>query len=187
MPVERRGPTGAQRLRQHGRQGRDDNGAHQSARPAAEALRQGEGREGLAVLGPVRSRGQAGDAPRGVRDGQAERRRSGYRRGDVRGHRGSRGGTVSGAATGRTGLTHLPATAEPARRDTQGRRTSPRPRDSADSGPGGARGAQTHLGADLRSRLSRRVVRVSTEADSPAGGRPGGRGHRAEQDAGDRR
>ena len=33
--------------------------------------------------------------------------------------------------------------------------------------------------------LSRRVVWVSTEADSPAGSRPGGRGHRAEQDAGD--
>ena len=41
-------------------------------------------------------------------------------------------------------------------------------------------------GADLRGGLSRRVVWVSTEADRGAGGRPGGRGDRAEQDAGDR-
>ena len=34
--LERRGPAVWQRLRQHGRQGRDDNGAHQSARPEAE-------------------------------------------------------------------------------------------------------------------------------------------------------
>src|SRR5437667_11208748 len=51
MPVERRGPTGSQRLRQHGRQGPRDNRVHRSARPEAEALRQGEGREGLAGLG----------------------------------------------------------------------------------------------------------------------------------------
>src|SRR2546426_322996 len=54
-------------------------------------------------------------------------------------------------------------------------------------GPGGARGAQTHRGADLRGGLPRRVVWLSPEADSAAGGRPGGRGHRAEQDASDRR
>ena len=49
--MERRGPTGSQRLRQHGRQGPRDNRVHRSARPEAEALRQGEGREGLAGLG----------------------------------------------------------------------------------------------------------------------------------------
>jgi hypothetical protein len=37
------GPAVRQRLRQHGRQGRPDNGVHQSAGPEAEALRQGEG------------------------------------------------------------------------------------------------------------------------------------------------
>ena len=41
----------------------------------------------------------------------------------------------------------------------------PRPGDSGDSGPGGAGGAQAHLGADLRGGLSRRLVRLSTEAD----------------------
>src|SRR5262249_41626773 len=64
-----KGP-GAQRLRQHGRQGRDDNGAHQSARPAAEALRQGEGREGLAGLGAVRARRQTGKYAHGLFVGQ---------------------------------------------------------------------------------------------------------------------
>ena len=37
------GPAVLRCLRQHGRQGRDDNRAQQSARPAAEALRQSEG------------------------------------------------------------------------------------------------------------------------------------------------
>jgi hypothetical protein len=37
------GPAVRQRLRQHGRQGRPDNGVHQSAGPEAEDLRQGEG------------------------------------------------------------------------------------------------------------------------------------------------
>jgi hypothetical protein len=67
-------------------------------------------------------------------------------------------------------LTHLRAAAESARRDSQGGRHGPRPGDSGDTGPGGARGAQTDLGADLRSRLSGRVVWVSPEADRPAGG-----------------
>ena len=67
----------------------------------------------------------------------------------------------------------------------EGGRQGPRPGDTRDSGPRGPRGAQTHPGADLRSRLSRRVVRVPTEADSSAGGRPSGRGHRAKQDASD--
>ena len=37
------GPAVRQCLRQHGRQGRPDNGVHQAAGPEAEALRQGEG------------------------------------------------------------------------------------------------------------------------------------------------
>src|SRR5256886_8829279 len=77
MPAERRGPAVRQRLRQHGRQGRPDNGVRQSARPAAEALRQGEGRQGLAVLGPVRPCGQAGDAARRVRPREAQQRGAG--------------------------------------------------------------------------------------------------------------
>src|SRR5712692_2854773 len=96
MPVERRGPTGVQCLRPYGRQGRYDNSAHQPARPAAEALRQGEGREGLAVLGPVCPRGQTGDLARGVRGGQAGQRRSGHRRGDVYALSGGGGGGFLG-------------------------------------------------------------------------------------------
>jgi hypothetical protein len=44
MPVERRDPAVLHFLRQHGRQGRHDKVAHQSAGPEAEDLRRGEGR-----------------------------------------------------------------------------------------------------------------------------------------------
>jgi len=43
MPVERRDPAVLHFLRRHGRQGRHDHDAHQSARPEAEDLRHGEG------------------------------------------------------------------------------------------------------------------------------------------------
>src|SRR5215510_176585 len=48
-----KGPYCLSHLRQHGRQGCDDNNTHQSARPAPEDIRQGEGGTVLAVLGPV--------------------------------------------------------------------------------------------------------------------------------------
>src|SRR3954471_11911329 len=63
---------------QHGRQGRDDKDAHQSARPEAEDLHQGEGREGLALLGPVRPRLQDGNPTRSLLAGQEEQRGSGH-------------------------------------------------------------------------------------------------------------
>ena len=55
----------------------------------------------------------------------------------------------------------------------KGEGQGPRPGDSDDSGPGGPGGAQAHPGADLRGGLSRRVVRLSTEADSAARRWPG--------------
>ena len=151
MPVERRGPTGVQRLRQHGRQGRHDNGAHQSARPAAEALRQGEGREGLAVLGPVRPRGKL------------ETLRAAYAMAKQNdGAPGIDGVTFEAieAAGVEPFLAQLrdelvSRTYRPLRNRRveipKGGGKSPRPGDSGDSGPRGARGAQTHPGADLRS------------------------------------
>src|SRR5581483_4537986 len=51
-----KGPCCSLLFQRHGRQGRDDKGAHQSAGPEAEDLHQGEGRYGLALLGPVRPR-----------------------------------------------------------------------------------------------------------------------------------
>src|SRR3954470_21562717 len=51
-----KGPCCSYLFRQHGRQGRDDKAAHSSAGPEKEDLHQGEGRYGLALLGPVRPR-----------------------------------------------------------------------------------------------------------------------------------
>src|SRR5262245_729443 len=48
-----KGPCCSSFFRLHGRQGRDDKDAHRSARPEAEDLHQGEGRHGLALLGPA--------------------------------------------------------------------------------------------------------------------------------------
>jgi hypothetical protein len=64
------------------------------------------GRAHKEILGTLKSgvlgaREQAGDAPHGVRGGEAKRRRPADRRGDVRGRRSSRGGTVSGSAVRR--------------------------------------------------------------------------------------
>jgi len=76
MPLEPRDPT-VRVPSGPGRQGRHDNSAHQSARPATEDLRQGEGRTVLALLGTVRPRGQTGDTPHGVRGSEGEQRRPG--------------------------------------------------------------------------------------------------------------
>src|SRR5262245_4577800 len=67
-----KGPCCSTFFRPHGRQGRDDKDAHRSARPEAEDLHQGEGRHGLALLGPVRPRLQEGNAARSLRAGQEE-------------------------------------------------------------------------------------------------------------------
>src|SRR3954453_4384898 len=64
-------------FQQHGRQGRDDKDAHQSARPEKEDLHQGEGRHGLALLGPVRPCLQDGNPSRSLLAGQEEQRGSG--------------------------------------------------------------------------------------------------------------
>src|SRR5262245_5134184 len=64
-------------FRQHGRQGRDDKDAHRSAGPETEDLHQGEGRHGLALLGPVRPRLQDGNPSRSLLAGQEEQRGSG--------------------------------------------------------------------------------------------------------------
>ena len=105
MPLEPRDPT-VRVPPTKGRQGCHDNGAHQSARPATEDLRQGEGRTVLALLGALRPRVQAGDAPHGVRGSEGEQRGPGHRRGHVRRYRGRRRGGVPPAAPGRTGLPH---------------------------------------------------------------------------------
>ena len=64
---------------------------------------QGEGRNGLALLGPVRPRLQDGNPSRSLHAGQEEQRGSGHRRGHLRGHRGRRRGSVPQADSGRTG------------------------------------------------------------------------------------
>ena len=88
---------------------------------------------------------------------KAQRRRSGNRRSDVRGHRGARRRGVPRADPGRTrsARTYVPLPA-PEEGDSQGWRQGPRPLDSCDPGPGGAGSAQAHTGADLRGRLPRR-------------------------------
>src|SRR5262245_21798628 len=73
-----KGPCCSSFFRQHGRQGRDDKDAHRAARPEAEDLHQGEGRHGLALLGPVRSCLQDGNPSRSLFAGQEEQRGSGY-------------------------------------------------------------------------------------------------------------
>jgi hypothetical protein len=65
-------------FQQHGRQRRDDKDAYQAARPEKEDLRQGEGRVGLALLGPVRPCLQVGNPSRSLPDGQEEQRGSGH-------------------------------------------------------------------------------------------------------------
>src|SRR5271165_4940342 len=64
-------------LRPQGRQGRDDKGVHRFAGPEAENIRQGEGRDVLAVLGALCQCLQLGHSPRGVWAGQKERWGSG--------------------------------------------------------------------------------------------------------------
>src|SRR5262249_35946889 len=162
-----KGPCCSTFFRQHGRQGRDDKDAHQSARPEAEELHQGEGRHGLALLGPVRSRLQAGNPQRGLPAGQEEQRGSGYRRGHLRGHRGGRRRGVPQADSRRTGRTQVSSDAEPAAGETQGPRQGPRPRHSRHPGSRGPGGTQAHPGTHLRGRLPTGVVWLPTRADSP--------------------
>ena len=86
------------------------------------------------------------------------------RRGDLRGHRGAGRRRFPRADQGRTGSAHLQATTGSETGDTQGRgHQSPRPFDSRDPRSGGARGAQAHLGADLRGRLSTGIVWIPTK------------------------
>src|SRR6266478_1974284 len=122
MPVEQRDPAVLHVLRRHGRQGRHDHVARESAGPEAEDLRHGEGRYDEAVLGPVRSCGEAGDVEDGVRAREAQQRGPRDGRGHVRGDRDGRRRGVSHPASGRTGHTHLSTAAEPARRDPEARR-----------------------------------------------------------------
>ena len=105
MPLEPRDPTVRVPSRP-GRQGCHDNSVHQSARPATEDLRQGEGRTVLALLGTVRPCVQGGDASRCLCLDKGEQRGARDRRRHVRGHRSQRRRSVPPAAPGRTGLPH---------------------------------------------------------------------------------
>src|SRR5262249_61045960 len=67
-----KGPCCSYFFHQHGRQGRGDKAAPQSAGPEAEELTQGEGRESLGLPGPVRPRPQEGNPARGLLAGQEE-------------------------------------------------------------------------------------------------------------------
>src|SRR5262249_34684005 len=97
-----KGPCCSSFFRQHGRQGRDDKDAHRSARPAEDDRHQGEGRHGLALLGPVRPRLQDGDATRSLLAGQEEPRGSGPDRGTLAAIAESGGGTAPPQPPGRT-------------------------------------------------------------------------------------
>src|SRR3954469_866515 len=63
-------------------------------------------------------------------------------------------------------LTHLPATPSPEAGDTKGRGQSPRPFDSGDPRPSGARRAQAHTRTCLRGGFPTGVVWISAQADS---------------------
>src|SRR6516162_617915 len=62
---------------------------------------------------------------------------------------------------------YLQATPSPEAGDTEGWRQSPRPFDTGDPGPGGARRAQTHTRTCLRGGLPTGIVWISAQADGP--------------------
>ncbi len=141
---------------------------------------------GWRFWGAVRPRVQRGDHPRSVRDGATERRCRRHRRADVRSHRGSGAGRVSGRHPGRTAYPDLATREEPASGDPEGRRQGPPPGNSDDPGPRGARCAETDPGAGLRSGLSGRILRIPAQAHGPAGSAAGDKGSRRGQDHCDR-
>src|SRR5712664_1044398 len=85
---------------------------------------------------------------------------------DLRAHRNARRRWLPRADSGRTESAQLCAAAGSKAGNTEGRGQSPRSFDSGDSGSGGARGAQAHIGADLRGRLPTGIVWISSQADS---------------------
>src|SRR5215467_9518263 len=72
-----KGPCCTECRNQQGRQGRDDKGVHQSARPETKTIRQGEDRTNLAVLGFVCARLQEGDPSGSLSVSQSQRRSTG--------------------------------------------------------------------------------------------------------------
>ena len=181
------GPAVRQCLRQHGRQGRHDNGAHQSARPERRLYVKAKAEKDWRFWGLY------------VHVGKLETLRAAYvvaKQND--GAPGSDGVTFEAieAAGVEPFLAQLrdelvARTYRPLRNRRveipEGRRDEFRVLGiPADPGPGGPRGAHTHPGADLRSGLSRRVVRLSPEADSRSGGGRVAEAIVREQDAGDR-